>query len=99
MVNSAKQNAPWTDRTGNARRTIFGLNAFGNETIGDESVYYIGVCGSMPYSVSLEKGHGGKYAILEPTVRAYAPSLIEDIRNVISRSERPGVNGTARTGG
>ena len=87
MESYAKQNAPWTDRTGNARRTLFGLNTFGSDDAGDSSVYYIGVGGAMPYSPELELRHRGKYAILHPTLELFAPTLLENIRDTISRQE------------
>lgn len=90
MEQYAKQNAPWTDRTGNARRTLAGINTFGEEGGEDETAYYIGVCGNMPYSPELEIGHGQRYAILRPTLQEFGPGLLEEIRNVISRQE--GIN-------
>lgn len=90
MEQYAKQNAPWTDRTGNARRTLAGVNTFGAEGGEDETAYYIGVCGNMPYSPELELGHRQRYAILRPTVQEFAPGLLEEMRNVISRQE--GIN-------
>ncbi len=70
MENFAKQNRPWTDRTGNARRTLQGVcdGSGGNCTVGVE--------GNMPYSVFLELDYGGRYAILAPTVRHFAPEIL-----------------------
>ncbi len=87
MVQYAKENARWTDRTGNARRTIAPVNLFGEPDSKQANYYYIGVCGNMPYSVSLELGHSGKYAILQPTVDKFAYKITDEIRNAISRQE------------
>lgn len=67
----AKQNAPWTDRTGNARRTLSGFV----ESDGAGSLL-IGVAGHMPYSPKLELFYGGRYSILVPTVDAYVPIIL-----------------------
>lgn len=75
---SAKQNAPWTDRTGNARRTLSGFIKKDGE-----SAYAIGVCGNMPYSPRLETGFGGRYAILAPTLYAAAPDMIKRLTRSI----------------
>lgn len=66
----AKQNAPWTDRTGNARRTLSGF------VDSDESNLYIGVAGHMPYSPLLELYYGGRFKIILPTVDAFAPTIM-----------------------
>ncbi len=78
----AKRDAPWTDRTGMARATIAGVNAFD-----EDEKYYIGVCGNMPYSYQLEKGFYHRYAVLWPTVRKNRHNMLDDIRAVISRQE------------
>lgn len=66
----AKLNRPWTDRTGNARRTISGVCRR------DSSSLSVGVEGHMPYSVFLELGHGFRYSILAPTVHHFAPDVL-----------------------
>ena len=66
----AKANRPWTDRTGNARRTMEGVFAR------DGDRFTAGVEGHMPYSVFLELGFDGRYAILAPTVRHFAPDVL-----------------------
>ena len=87
MKQYAKKNAPWTDRTGNARRTLDSVNKFGWENTSEENIYFIGVCGNMPYSPDLELKYKKKYAILGPTVKEYSDDMLENIRNVISRQE------------
>ncbi len=58
----AKTNAPWQDRTGNARGGLFGTVAIEGNKI------FIRVAHSMEYGVSLELGYDGRFAILKPTV-------------------------------
>lgn len=79
----AKRNAPWTDRTGMARRTMEGIQGFV-----DAEHYYIGIKGNMPYSFKLERWYNRRYAILEPTMREQGPNIVEDIRKIISAEEK-----------
>lgn len=77
MEGYAKVNAPWHDRTGNARRTLEGFCA-------DEfDCVTIGICGNMVYSPRLELGFHGRYAILSPTLEFFSPVLIDMIRNAV----------------
>lgn len=74
MESYAKRNAPWTDRTGNARRTMTGFAQ--RDDSGD---IVVGVSGHMPYSPKLELRFGRRYAILVPTVDAYAPNILNAV--------------------
>ena len=74
MEGSAKLNAPWTDRTGNARRTLAG---FVKQT--DADTLLIGIAGHMPYSPMLELYYNGRFAILVPTVDMYAPAIMNAV--------------------
>lgn len=71
METTAKRNAPWTDRTGNARRTMTGF-AVWDENGG----LLVGISGHMPYSPDLEEKHFRKYSILFPTVYSYVNTLM-----------------------
>lgn len=77
MENYAKKNAPWTDRTGNARRTLEGF------TDVDRHTRYIGVCGNMEYSPSLEMLYGKKYAILYPAVQEETHYILARLANTV----------------
>lgn len=84
----AKRNRPWTDRTGNARRTLEGVFVPGGLSDGDGGIkrgtsgsaathtYSLGVVGHMPYSVFLELGYGQNYAILHPTILSLSPEFL-----------------------
>lgn len=74
MEGYAKLNAPWTDRTGNARRTMTGFAQWS-----DSGDLVVGVAGHMDYSPKLELRHGRRYAILVPTVDAYAPTILDAV--------------------
>jgi len=78
MQDYAKKNAPWTDRTGRARRSLSGFCEERYDGV------YIGVLGGMPYSPDLELSYGKRYAILVPTVNEYAPLMIDRIRAAVA---------------
>jgi hypothetical protein len=61
----AKDHAPWTDRTGNARNGLHG----GVEVRKDEYVLFLSH--GVDYGIWLELAHGGNYAIVRPTVDAH----------------------------
>lgn len=66
-----KSEAPWTDRTGNARQ---GLGAK-VESSGDRVAIIL--YHSVDYGVWLEVRWGGKYAIIEPAIAAAMPLFVE----------------------
>lgn len=70
MENYAKKYRPWTDRTGNARRTLNGYVQ--NISNGVR----INIAHGMSYGWSLEYEHEKRYAILHPTVKALANDII-----------------------
>ena len=74
MESTAKLNALWTDCTGNARRTMTGFAQWD-----DNGDLVVGVAGHMPYSPKLELRYGRRYAILVPTVDAYAPTILDAV--------------------
>ncbi len=68
----AKQNAPWRDRTGNARRTLKGTSFgfhFGKKCVS--------IVGRMYYSPDLELSYGGRYSILFPTILNNYKSILQ----------------------
>ncbi len=77
MEGQAKQNAPWTDRTSNARNSIRG--SFGWR--GDHCV--IVLSGGMEYSVYLELAMSKKYAILYPTILKNAPDVLRGYQRLV----------------
>ena len=58
----AKENRPWTDRTGDARKLLKGRVIDDGETLG------VALAHRVEYGKSLETAHDGKYAILKPTI-------------------------------
>jgi hypothetical protein len=77
MQDEARKNAPWTDRTGNARGGLFGVS---NEAA--KHIVEIYLAHTMDYGKYLELSNGGKYAIIMPTIQKNLPvikKMLDDI--------------------
>ena len=66
----AKANAPWTDRTGAARRGLFA------ETVVSATEVVVALSHSVTYGVYLELGHAGRFAILQPTLNSSKAEIV-----------------------
>jgi hypothetical protein len=71
-----RENAPWTDRTGNARQGL------GARVVVNPEVVSIVLYHSVFYGIFLEARWGGKYAIIEPTIAVMAPKYAEAVRRL-----------------
>jgi hypothetical protein len=80
MANYAKANAPWTDRTGNARQGLWS----NVEGVPRQSVSISIEHGVIDYGIWLEILHAGRWAILLPTISYFHPRIMADIRKVLS---------------
>lgn len=76
-----KENAPWQDRTGDARK---GLHVEEKESPGvlTELVFSHGE--DVPYAVWLEIAHAGQYAIIAPAIDYWGPKLMQDIQRIVN---------------
>jgi hypothetical protein len=73
-----KQNAPWTDRTGNARQTLHNeLEQVINVMV--ELILAHGV----DYGIHLETKFGGRYAIIGPALDHFIPLIWRDIQAMV----------------
>ncbi len=75
-----KANAPWTDRTGDARR---GLKA----TVSWSKAGYVStmeLSHSVYYGVYLELSMEKRFAIIEPTVRVKGPDLMSGVGAIMT---------------
>lgn len=72
----AKQDAPWTDRTGDARRSI----DYRNLSNKDRLAFYLVI--GVYYGVYLEFANGGKYRILQPTMTVTEVKIKQDLKRV-----------------
>jgi hypothetical protein len=82
VVAHAKTNAPWEDRTSNARN---GLNA--QVDVIAPHVYALTLYGSVPYQIWLEVRFAGKYAIIMPTIRIYGPLVMASFTKLLERMD------------
>lgn len=80
-VSYAKQNAPWTDRTGAARN---GLHAKTEVYNGGNEMQLV-LAHSVHYGIWLETRFSGKYAIIQPTIDHIGKILMDRIGNSLSR--------------
>lgn len=69
-----KANAPWTDRTGNARQ---GLHTEVEALTNGIALYLMH---SMDYGVFLEWANQGTFAILTPALDVFGPQIWEDVK-------------------
>ncbi len=79
--NDMRNNAPWTDRTGNARSALF---SFAEEVGGDVVHLYLSHGSAINYGVFLEKKYGGRYAIIIPTMQRIMPRLKKMLRDLLA---------------
>lgn len=75
-----KTNAPWTDRTGNAR------SGLGSTTEHERKVHHTLVLfGRVPYQIWLEVRFAGRYAIILPAIVDQGPKLMKTLVKLIDR--------------
>lgn len=75
-VSYARQNAPWTDRTGNARNGLFAIASGGG------GKYRIDIGHSVPYGVWLEVRWNGRYQIIRPTVEHEGAEVMRTVAQI-----------------
>ncbi len=75
----AKQNAPWRDRTGNARQS---LHTFTRNLAEEAVALYL--AHGMDYGIWLEVRWSGKYAIIWPTLEAHLEAISAMLHEVFS---------------
>jgi hypothetical protein len=78
----ARRNAPWTDRTSNARNGLFAQ--YNGDLAGDRHV--IRVYHTVPYGIWLEIRWAGKYAIIFPTVQSEGARILAGMNKLIEKS-------------
>lgn len=86
MQNQAQADAPWTDRTGNARTGIFGTSEadFGARVV----TIYLSHGATIDYGIWLELAGGeggmgaGKYAIIMRTMQSHYEPLMQMLNDI-----------------
>ena len=80
MQNSAKANAPWTDRTANARTGLFGVAERGQDATGAQVVtIFLSHAVDINYGIWLELANGSSYAVIMRTIESHLPGLKADL--------------------
>lgn len=72
IENDARLNAPWQDRTGNARTGLF---AVAEQAARDVVEIYLSHGHTVKYGLWLEVAHGQKYAVIMPTLEQNIPVI------------------------
>ena len=80
VENYMKTNAPWTDRTGNARQ---GLRAQAYDDGGTNMG--IVLYQQVPYGIWLEIANSSQYAIIMPTVDALGPEVMAACERIMEQ--------------
>lgn len=74
----AKQNAPWQDRTGDARER---LHATVEET---GPIGTIVLAHGVDYGLWLEIRHAGVYSVIAPAIDYWAPIVFRDLQRIMN---------------
>ena len=82
MQNQAKADAPWTDRTGNARTGIFGTSEadFGAHVV----TIYLSHGATIDYGIWLELANSGSYAVIMRTMESQYETLMQMLREAFA---------------
>lgn len=79
VENHMKLNAPWTDRTGNARNGLAARPYEEAESVG------IVLYHQVSYGIFLEVSNAGRYAIINPTIDVMGPRVMAAYNDLLSR--------------
>ena len=77
--NEMRTNAPWTDRTGNARSGLF---SFVQRAASDIVSIFLSHGSAVYYGIYLETNYSGKYAIIIPTIQRLLPEINKMLRGI-----------------
>ena len=78
LENDAKQKAPWTDRTGQARQR---LTAYVTEL--QPAICEITLAHGVDYGVFLELAHEKRFATIMPTIQRKSPEIMKGFKVLI----------------
>lgn len=79
IENWMRDNAPWTDRTANARQSLWTQVT----NIANEMVFVI-LSHGVGYGIYLEMNNAGKFAIINPALDHFAPLIWADVARMLS---------------
>ena len=83
IENYMKSNAPWTDRTGNARGALYS-KVEPPTPAQIRGMIEIWLGHGMDYGIFLELRNAGRYAIVNPALDYFAPRIWADVRRMLS---------------
>jgi hypothetical protein len=73
----AKSNAPWSDKSGNARQS---LHSYVEELAGDTVRLYLSH--GVHYGIFLEVKHAGKWGIVWSTIQCHLPAIQQMLQGI-----------------
>lgn len=79
VENYMKNNAPWTDRTGNARNGLSARAFREGDSVGIDLFH------SVEYGIYLEARWSGRYAIIQPTIDEMGPVVMQRYNRLLDR--------------
>lgn len=80
-----KQNAPWQDRTGNARQSLHAeFEDFDRSPSQSLASMVLSYGAAITYAPYLEYGWQGRYSIIQPTLAAYTTLIMDRIRSKVN---------------
>jgi len=82
MQNQAQADAPWTDRTGNARTGIFGTSEadFSSRVV----TIFLSHGATIDYGIWLELANSGRYGVIMRTMQAHYEPLMQMLREIFA---------------
>lgn len=75
----ARENAPWKDRTGMARKSLHGK-------VVKDNMIRARISHGVIYGIMLEKKHSGRFAVLPKVLRRYEVEFLEDVKRTAARA-------------
>jgi hypothetical protein len=83
MESYARPNAPWRDRTGDARKYLKGY--YGAYNAGKGKVYYAALKHGVPYGIWLEIRFSGRYGIVWRTLEVFKGKAGTFMRDALNK--------------
>lgn len=80
METWAKQNAPWTDRSGAARQRLKGEVFWENKNLVSVAIMH-----QVDYGIWLELAHQRKYAILEKSLEYHKDDILDSVSILLKK--------------
>jgi hypothetical protein len=71
VLDYARQNAPWADRTGDARAKL------STKVRENKNSVVVRLAHGVPYGIFLELCNSGRYAIIRPTITSMGPEVMK----------------------